>query len=384
MDAGSFFAIFRPLAFRPRSDLLPFGSPAGGLWKGAIVVPERILALSQQVSELATKKVQEIQTITLSTKILSLNAAVEAARAGEAGRGFGVVAAEVNNISLTIHRVTEELQNSLVERVEKLNFLGRQMVANVRGNRLSDLALNMIDIIDRNLYERSCDVRWWATDAAVVGCAADPTPNNRAYAAKRLGVILNSYTVYLDLWALDAKGNVLANGRPDRYRVAGQVNAAHEKWFQQAVATGDGSQFTVADIQVKPELGNSAVATYATAIREGGEEHGRVIGVLGVFFDWTPQSQAVIGDVRLEPEEAARTRCLLLDSKQRVIASSDRKGVLTETFQLKTDGRSKGNYVGGDGNMVGFALTPGYETYKGLGWYGVVVQKPLDIRDIHL
>ncbi len=96
-------------------------------------MPERILALSQQVSELATKKVQEIQIITMSTKILSLNAAVEAARAGEAGRGFAVVAGEVNNISQTIQRVTEELQNSLSERVAKLNSLGRQMVANVRG-----------------------------------------------------------------------------------------------------------------------------------------------------------------------------------------------------------------------------------------------------------
>lgn len=347
-------------------------------------MPERILALSQQVSELATKKVQEIQTITMKTKILSLNAAVEAARAGEAGRGFSIVAGEVNNISQTIHKVTEELQNSLAERVGKLNSLGRQMVANVRGNRLSDLALNMIDIIDRNLYERSCDVRWWATDATVVDCAANPTQDTRAYAAKRLGVILSSYTVYLDLWALDAKGMVLANGRPDRYRVAGHVNASNEKWFQQAMDTADGSQFTVADIQTKSELGDSAVATYATAIREGGEEHGRVIGVLGIFFDWAPQSQAVVDGVRLEPEEASRTRCLLLDSNHLVIAASDKKGVLTETFPLKTEDQSKGNYVDGQGNMVGFALTPGYETYNGLGWYGVVVQKPLDMKDIHV
>jgi len=347
-------------------------------------VPERILALSQQVSELATKKVLEIQSITMSTKILALNAAVEAARAGDAGRGFAVVAGEVNNISQTIHRVTEELQISLAERVGKLNSLGRQMVANVRGNRLSDLALNMIDIIDRNLYERSCDVRWWATDTAVVDCAANPGQSACAYAAKRLGVILSSYTVYLDLWAIDVKGRVLANGRPDRYRVAGQVNAGKERWFQEAIATTDGSQFAVADVQIKPELGNSAVATYATAIREGGEAHGRVIGALGIFFDWTPQSQAVVEGVRLEPEEASRTRCLLLDSKLRVIAASDRKGALSETFPLKAGDNVKGNYVDSDGAMVGFALTPGYETYKGLGWYGVVTQKPLDVKSLNL
>lgn len=34
-----------------------------------------------------------------------------------------------------------------------------------------------------------------------------------------------------------------------------------------------------------------------------------------------------------------------------------------------------GNYADKGGCVVGFALTPGYETYKGLGWYGVVEQK---------
>ncbi|MDH8639244.1 chemotaxis protein, partial [Klebsiella pneumoniae] len=73
---------------------------------------------------------------------------------------------------------------------------------------------NAIEIIDRNLYERTCDVRWWATDSAVVDCAANVTPQSAAYASKRLGVILNAYTVYLDLWLCDLHGKVLANGRP--------------------------------------------------------------------------------------------------------------------------------------------------------------------------
>jgi hypothetical protein len=345
-------------------------------------VPERIMALSRQVSELTTKKVEEIQKITMATKILALNAAVEAAHAAEAGRGFAIVADEVNKISQTIREVTEDLQNRLGERVGKLNSLGQQMVVNVRGRRLSDLALNMIDIIDRNLYERSCDVRWWATDAAVVDCAADPCPDNRKYATERLGVILSSYTVYLDLWVLDTNGRVLANARPDRYQVAGRVDAHAEPWFQEALATSHGGEFSVADIESRPELGGAAVATYATAIREGGAADGRVLGVLGIFFDWGPQSQAVVEGVRLEPEEAARTRCLLVDSRQRIIAASDKRGVLAETLDLGGEGQAKGNYLDSSGHMVGFALTPGYETYQGLGWYGVVVQTPLDIRDI--
>ena len=34
-----------------------------------------------------------------------------------------------------------------------------------------------------------------------------------------------------------------------------------------------------------------------------------------------------------------------------------------------------GSYTLPDGTVVGYALTPGYETYQGLGWYGVIVQR---------
>jgi hypothetical protein len=49
--------------------------------------------------------------------------------------------------------------------------------------RTKILALNAAELIDSNLYERTHDVRWWATDSAV----------------------------YLDLWICDAKGRVIAS-----------------------------------------------------------------------------------------------------------------------------------------------------------------------------
>lgn len=50
----------------------------------------------------------------------------------------------------------------------ELREAGARMIGETRGERLVDLARNVIDIIGRNPYERSCDVRWWATDAARV------------------------------------------------------------------------------------------------------------------------------------------------------------------------------------------------------------------------
>lgn len=339
--------------------------------------PERIVELSRAVADIAGDKIKVIKTVTGATKILALNALIEASRAGDAGKGFAVVAGEVKTISTQIASVTQELENELTTRVVELTRLGEQMVSHVRGNRLMDLAYNMIEIIDRNLYERSCDVRWWATDSAVVDCLSQGTSEAGDWASQRLGVILDSYTVYLDLWVADAEGRVVASGRPGRFRAVG-TDVSRQSWFRDAMNTRDGNEFSVADIEVNSILGNVPVATYATAIREGGHATGKPIGALGIFFDWEAQARTVVEGVRLTADEKARTRCLLVDSNSRVIAASDGRGVLSENFPLKRqDGAPLGSYQADRGHIVGYALTPGYETYQGLGWYGVIVQEPL-------
>lgn len=339
--------------------------------------PERILELARAVNDVAVDKIRAIKSVAGTTRTLSLNALIEATRAGgEVGRGFAVVASEVKNVSDNINSITQMLEREMSASLKDLMTVGESLIAQLRGSRLTDLALNMIEIIDRNLYERSCDVRWWATDSAVVDCLGQAGPETAAHAGKRLGVILDSYTVYLDLWIVDRHGAVAANGRPERYPRAVGTDVSRESWFRQAMATRDGSEFAVADVGVNPALDNAQVVPYATAIRRGGESDGEVLGVLGIFFDWRPQARAVVAGVRMGEAEKAITRCLLVDQNHRVIAASDDRGLLSETLPLHTGAGETGSYVEDGGDLVGYALTPGYETYRGLGWYGVIVQKP--------
>jgi hypothetical protein len=346
------------------------------MWGSGLAMQEQILALSKEVSDLATMKVSEIQNVMRTTKILALNALIEAGRAGEYGKGFAVVAHEVSNISQRISDIASALNNSMADRIDALNEVGTQLIASQRCARATDLALNMIEIIDRNLYERSCDVRWWATDSAMVAAACDPSPKTCGFASKRLGVILDSYTVYLDLWVLDRQGNIIANGRPNRYPGLIGQNYAHAPWFGQALSTRDGTDFSVADISREGRLGNQSVATYATAIRADGATDGAAEGVLAIFFDWENQSQAVVDQVRLTDEERPRTRCLLIDAQHRIIAASKGSGyTLGDRYRLDIKrGDEQGAFVKADGTIVGYSLTPGYETYQGLGWYGVIEQ----------
>lgn len=343
--------------------------------------PERILTLTRHASSIAQDKIERINAITASTRILALNALIEANRAGEMGKGFAVVANEVKGVSAHITAVASELTRELRGALTELEDLGARMIDHVRGQRLADLSLNMIEIIDRNLYERSCDVRWWATDPAIVAAAGQATPQAIAHAADRLAVIIGSYTVYCDLWVVGLDGTILANAQAGRFPHVPGRSVRDAEWFQSALRTDSGEDFMAMDVEAEALLGGQMVATYATAIREDGAARGRPVGVLGIHFDWTPQANAVVQGVRLSEDERGRTRCLLLDRTFRVIAASDGRGVLGETFRLegsRTQGGSPemGSYTTADGRTVGFALTPGYETYKGLGWYGAIVQDP--------
>jgi len=146
-------------------------------------------------------------------------------------------------------------------------------------------------------------------------------------------------------------------------------------WFARAKGLPSGNEYAVDDIVRQPLLGGATVATYAASVREGGRADGKPLGVLAIHFDWEPQARAIVKGVRLTENEKARTRVLLVDADKRVIAASDEQGVLGERIQLDTGGRKHGFYHDRSGHAVAFHETPGYETYAGLGWYGVIVQE---------
>jgi hypothetical protein len=166
---------------------------------------------------------------------------------------------------------------------------------------------------------------------------------------------------------------VIANGRPQKYPKVIGSNVAGTSWFKAAMASGSGDDYAAFDVERVGLLDNAQVATYTTAIRTGGMSDGKPLGALGIFFDWQPQAQAVVQGSQLNAEERQFTRCLLLDAQHRIIAASDGQGVLSDSFPLQNLSGKTG-YFADSGKMIGYALTPGYETYRGLGWYGVIVQ----------
>lgn len=350
-------------------------APAGG---ATACTPERISQLSTDLARCIAASGNEIEQINLQTRLLSFNAQIEAARAGTAGVAFGVVGQEMVSLSHRTAEAAQRLRSESQGLVGELTSISRNLSSDVRGTRLADLALVNIDLIDRNLYERSCDCRWWATDAAVVNALAEPSAEHARYASERLAVILKAYTVYFDIVLADREGRIIANGRPDRYRSTG-TNHANADWFRSAVACATGDEFGFQTAHRSPLAANERVLIYSCKVCAGGRADAEPLGVLGVIFRWDALADTIVRHTPVDEADKPRTRACILAPDGTLLADSAGHA-LTQKLALPGFAAllelKKGHReieLGGKRAVLGIARSPGFETYA-TGWHSVVIQ----------
>lgn len=316
------------------------------------------------------------EKIAMQTSLLAINASIEAARAGETGAGFSVVAGEVKNLATQAADNAKELRTVVVSEIKSQTGVLEDQFAQKEYGRLSEMCQTLVQLIVRNLYERTADVRWWATDSALVDCLENPTPENVAYATERLGLINRFYSIYLNLVLVNSKGEVIASSQPAKFPKVNGAKLDSSKWVQKALATKSGDQYIVDDIFRDALHERRMVAVYATAVRTGGKVDGKVLGGLGVYFDWDDQARIIVQkEPSLTPLEWKRSRVILIDQHKRIIAASDGKGLL-EPAKFEFGDKTKGYTFNEQGQTVAFAKTIGYQEYDGLGWWCVITQNP--------
>lgn len=308
-------------------------------------------------------------------KVLALNASIEAARAGEAGKGFGVVASEVKRLADQSKKNSDNLRVHILQEIKEQSHDLENQFKIKEFDRLSEMAQTLVQLIVRNLFERTADVRWWATDDSLHQCLEYSDMQKIDYANTRLGLINRFYSVYLNLVLTDAKGKVIAVSQPDKFKNVIGADMSHLNWFRKSFATRSGDDYFAEEIYQDPLHDNKLVSVYGTAVRSKGQVNGQSIGVLGVYFDWEEQSRIIVTEeANLSTQEWSRSRVMLLDHNFRIIASSDNQNLLAP-YPLMPQDKTKGYYFNEKGELVTFAKTLGYQEYDGLGWWGVIVQK---------
>ena len=141
---------------------------------------KRLGESSQEIGEI----VQLISDITEQTNVLALNAAIQAASAGEAGRGFTVVAEEVQRLAersaeATKHigAIVKSIQRDTQDAVEAMERSTRGVVEGTRTADEADRALREIEQVSNQLAE-------------LIGSISDAT-EQQAAAATRVAQAMN-------------------------------------------------------------------------------------------------------------------------------------------------------------------------------------------------
>jgi twitching motility protein PilJ len=117
---------------------------------------KRLGESSQEIGEI----VELISDITEQTNVLALNAAIQAASAGEAGRGFSVVAEEVQRLAERSGEATKQI-GAIVKTIQAdtqdaVAAMEKSTTGVVEGAKLSDAAgqaLSEIDFVTKNLAQ---------------------------------------------------------------------------------------------------------------------------------------------------------------------------------------------------------------------------------------
>jgi hypothetical protein len=340
---------------------------------------ERVAELSQMLKNKVDSAIHEIGKLNGQTQMIAINARIEASRAGLAGKTFSVVAEQMNDLSNKIGIVNKKMRIESRDALNELEHLIRAQATTVRGTRLSDLALTNIDIIDRNLFERSVDIVWWAADDSVVNALTRKTRGSYDLAEKRFSIILNSYTVYFDLVLCDLDGNIVANGRPENVDLVG-VNVKDLEWFESAMRTTNGKDFGFQKVSRNTLVNNEVSLVFSCTVREGGYQHGKIIGVLGAFFKWEGLVQKIVKQAHLIDEEKHSTRICIVDNDGLILADSkdlildDKIEFLGRNMLFEKEKDFMIADYRGDKCCIAHASSPGYETYAS-GFHSLIIQK---------
>ncbi|OIQ89735.1 CheW-like domain protein [mine drainage metagenome] len=231
-----------------------------------------------------------------------------------------------------------------------------------------------IDIMDRNLYERANDCRWWALTRIFREELSRIDPSDREQRRRLTEVLkkINSlYTVYSNLVLFDQSGRVVAVSDPAYNDWIGKPLT--ESWVRPTLGLRDTQSYAASRFSASALYAGEHTYVFTAAVREpGGTDP---VGGIAIVFDSTPQFQAMLHDAL--PRQAGGALvpgafAVFAERDGRVICSTDpelvpgTKMVIGYEFFNLQHGESYANIIEHNGcyYAVGSCMSAGYREYK--------------------
>ena len=190
-----------------------------------------------------------------------------------------------------VRQTGEKTKKAFNDSIEKLN----QTIITSLLNNVTFLASLSIDIMDRNLYERANDCRWWAltsTFKEVLEKKFELTGEDKEKLTSILKYINELYTVYTNLFIYDTTGTILAVSNESQKNLVGTKLAS--SWVKTTLGLKDSSKYSVSEFEESFLYGSNYTYIYGAAIKDMVNQG--ILGGIGIVFDSTDQFKAMLKD----------------------------------------------------------------------------------------
>lgn len=233
----------------------------------------------------------------------------------------------LSEISHTGHKTQKIIENMVAELY--------QTVVSVMLENSSFYAQLAVEIMDRNLYERANDVRWWALTHVFREILAQTNLANedKSKMTAVLRYINSLYTVYDNLIVFDRKGEVMAVSNRQYEHLIGTQLA--DEWVGRTRSCTSTQDYVVSQFEQTSLYNDKHTYIYAAPIRH--LDGNSIVGGIAIVFDSTPQFQAMLRDVI--PRDKSDTPVsgsftLFVNEQLGVISSTHCDFAIGETFEL--------------------------------------------------
>jgi chemotaxis signal transduction protein len=235
---------------------------------------------------------------------------------------------------------------------------------------LADLIL---DIMDRNLYERANDCRWWALTPDFREILENKTlsDSDKKKMSEILAYINDLYTVYTNLFVYDSNGVVLAVSKASQNHLVGVTLSG--EWIANTLELTDSSKYCVSEFE-STKLYNSQHTYIYNASITSIENNNKVLGGIGIVFDSSQQFKAMIEESlpKQNGQNSDTLFAVITTQEQTIISSNNESYVTGEFFEIDKKfyklkkGESLSEIIEYNGNYyaLGVQCSKGYREYK--------------------
>ncbi len=253
---------------------------------------------------------------------------------------------------------------------ELINHLAIELL-NKNINEMNFKAQVAVDIVIRNLFERTADIGFLATDDDIRNFLKN---HNLKYTTNfaqdlqnlqdRFMEYIDKYSVYSNIILMNTHGEILANLDNDL-----KVSKSQDSVIKEVLTTSKEYVETFKYHDFLPSDEKSLVYSYK--VTQSNDPNSEVIGILSLCFKFQDEMDGIFKNLVNTAKKEAIT---LLDKDGYVIATSDKYQIpLGSQLEIVLNKKYKIVTFGGRDYIAKSRETNGYQEFFGLGWYGHIM-----------